>query len=412
MKKKLITFIASFAVLANSFVFASAFDRIFEIKIPVDVDVANNAFALSDVFQDTFEIDFSKLADSLGPEGFTLDVAAKPAPEINLNLKTVHVGLKTGFDFTSSFQFSKELFEFLGKGNANYTDGTILKTSAIINMDAFLSEDIDIIVKNKLFYIGVRPGIFIPLASTSARNINVDITSGDNATFSADIQADMLLRTSFDFSKAVNGQMAKAFDVSEMFSNVGFDMALLGGMNFGRNLTFNGEVKVPVYPGRLSRSTPINANWKYDVSVNDLIKQEVSTPDSPEFTIGDTVKDNSYYINRPLRVFVDASYKPFGDVFALNAGVGLGLRHPFAQDVKESIFYPEYSLGFSVSLLGALKLDVSTSCMEQLFMHKASIGINLRVIEVDAGISSVASTLKASLNGTGLGAHIVVAIGF
>lgn len=412
MKKRILAFIATFTMFANTFLSASAFDRVFEIKIPVDVEVSNNAFALADVFQKNFEIDFSKIADSMGPNGFVLGVNAKPAVEMNLNLKALHVGLGVNSTVNTNVQLSKELFEFLGSGNANYTDGTLFKTSSAISLDAFLGADLDVVVKNKLFYIGVRPGIFIPLASLTANEIEVGAYSREDG-ISADINANTSLRTGFDLSALMNGNVSKAFNFSEMLQNgIGFDMAIIGGMNFGKTLTFNGLIKVPVYPGKLTKTTDCGINWNYNASINDVINNNMTSPDTPEFTFGETRKDDSYYINRPLRIFVDADYKPFGDIFLVNAGVGVGLRHPFAKDASEMFFYPEYSVGFGVNLVGLLKINASTSFIERLYVHKANLAINLRLVEVDVGVASVAADLPASLNGTGIGAYVVVAIGF
>ena len=93
--------------------------RIFEIGFDADVGFSNNYFAISELMKKELEIDLRKIADEIDKKGLSFDIIFLSDFFMNLNLKNdVSVGLASGMDTSGNGTISKDLFEFLGYGDA------------------------------------------------------------------------------------------------------------------------------------------------------------------------------------------------------------------------------------------------------------------------------------------------------
>jgi hypothetical protein len=98
-----------------------------------------------------------------------------------------------------------------------------------------------------------------------------------------------------------------------------------------------------------------------------------------------------------------------GTLFNARAGAGFGIRRPFSE---AAVFYPEYYLGFTVNLIDILKVRVSTEYTDQIFIHQFGTTFNVRVFQLDFGISTQSSNFIKSLSVAGIGAYTYVTFGF
>ena len=90
-------------------------------------------------------------------------------------------------------------------------------------------------------------------------------------------------------------------------------------------------------------------------------------------------------------------------------GVGLGVYHPFLEDAFP---YPEYYLSAGLNFLDFLKAKVSTEYTNQLFKHQFAADLNIRIIEIECGVSLQSTNLAKSFSKTGFGGYAVVSFGF
>jgi hypothetical protein len=88
---------------------------------------------------------------------------------------------------------------------------------------------------------------------------------------------------------------------------------------------------------------------------------------------------------------------------------GVGIRYPFSDNYA---VYPEYTAGLGLSLFGALGVDVSSAYLNQIFIHKIGVMLNVRVLEIDAALSLQGSDFVNSFSMSGIGAAVGVRFGF
>ena len=116
---------------------------------------------------------------------------------------------------------------------------------------------------------------------------------------------------------------------------------------------------------------------------------------------------------------ISADFHPFGTLLTTSGYVGIAFRHPFASAINkanggenETQFYVDYSLAGRLSLWNVLSLSVSHSYMDEIFKNELAVALNIRLVEVDAGVSFQSPTFVKSFSGAGVGAFVTLCIGF
>ena len=101
--------------------------------------------------------------------------------------------------------------------------------------------------------------------------------------------------------------------------------------------------------------------------------------------------------------------KGCGSLFTARGGLGIGVRRPFSDSAS---FYPEYFLGLNFNFIDIIKLGVSTEYTDQIFVHQIGTTFNVRVFQLDLGISTQSSSFVKSLSVAGMGAYAYITMGF
>jgi len=77
---------------------------------------------------------------------------------------------------------------------------------------------------------------------------------------------------------------------------------------------------------------------------------------------------------------------------------------------------PEISIDYAVagrlSLWNIISLELSHEHMDEVYKNALALSLNIRLVEVDAGVSFQSPNFTKSFSGAGLGAFATVAIGF
>ena len=117
MKKLSCLFI--FLIGISTFGFSKNFfaQRFFELQVGVPVSFSNNVLSFDDIMKEQLVIDLTKLSDSISPNGADIVIQSTPYFAMNFNIAVVHVGFSIGLDVYEKMNVSKDLFDFLGKGN-------------------------------------------------------------------------------------------------------------------------------------------------------------------------------------------------------------------------------------------------------------------------------------------------------
>ena len=426
MKRFVVICLSFVLLIARSFAGGADFfdHRIFEIKVNVPVDISNNTLSVADFLQREVIIDLKELYYGMPKKGFNLTADTMPNVSVTLDFKKgIHFGVLAGVDLYSKFGISKDLFKLLAKGNSLDDD---IKISIDGYVDAFAFGQIDVGFNLNKFNIRVQPAVFASLAHVATNDAYVKASyDKENNTYNLAVNGNM------DFFSAIPMTNELAKDTNQMINqmvnqlgpSMGFDMS--GQVSFKPIdiLTVTGSVRIPLAPSHLSYRTTLNYSNEWPFSVDQLTgnkkesEGESSEGDSKESSPGldqlfsDPVAEK-YYIHRPMKLAVSANFKPFSWLMSYYGTLGLGIKHPFAQNKAETYVYVDYLIGTKLSLVNIISLYLSTERTDEIYKHKATLALNFRLVEVDAGIAFESSNLKTSFKGSGLGAFVTACVGF
>jgi len=376
--------------------------RFFEVKVGSNVDFSNNLFALNDFMQKDLVIDLRKIADECPDKGFNMRADAAPSLALNLNIGSVHVGLSTGVEVYNSMTIGKDLFDFLGYGNKV---GETLDFSFRNDSDIMAVSQLDVGFKLGSLKINVKPAVFLPLISVRDGGGSATVLNDTDGKLDINVDMNMNVYSCVEL-KSNDGKIEIDQDTIQTALLKGYGFDLGGGVAYSLSKSFfvEGTCRVPILPGHLYHKSTITSGTEYKMELKDFGNSEKT---EREMTV--TNEEANLVVHRPLKVNVYADKNLLGTLFNARGGAGFGIRRPFSEDAK---FYPEYYLGFTLNLAEIFKVRVSSEYTDQLFIHQLGTTLNVRVFQLDLGVSTQSSNFKKSLAVAGVGAYAYVSMGF
>ncbi len=382
--------------------FSSAFaynwfdDRYFELSVGSKFGLSNNSMQIGDILKKDLVIDLRKLADEMPKNGWSLNSYVVPEVSLKLNLRKVEIGLTTGTEIWSEAGISKDLFDYIGKGNSLYQTVSI---SQNINADAFAYEEISVRFNIRDFKIVVKPTFFMPVMHAGSSNGTLRMNNLSDGSFNIDYSSDIELYSAFAVSGGGGFKGGLGFDLGGSVSYPLFDF-----------LTLTGNIRMPIVPGHLKYKTVQTTSLHFNTTVDKIINGNIGDQNFSS-SHGDS-QSADYMINRPMKFSAFADFTPFGNWVVFTGGLGLGFRHPFTDDKDSFEFFGEYYLAASLRLLNILKLTLSTEYYEKLFIHQLSFSANARIIELVLGINAQAAGFLKSCSGGGVGGLFAIKLGY
>lgn len=399
--KKLIILSLAFLALANSIFAKNFFDeRYVELRVEAPFGISNNTFSANDIFKKDLVIDLKKIADSIPDNGLDIAVYANPNAQLNFRFGNVFVGFEDGNDIYGKLNISKDLFNFIGYGNEI---GEKLNISFDAIFDAFAYSQFTFGLKNQKIRFKVTPGLFIPIASATSGDSNFTYVNSENGTISLNLSSKLDVYSLIDFSDS-NSNIS--FNYEDYIKYAGIDLGGSIGYQVFSPLLIYADFRIPIIPGVL----PVHASLSNDFSMSMKIMNfdDMDEPDS-ELMKFDYDANSSYKINRPLKFMGYMDFTPLGNFLDIKAGAGLGVRHPF---VSDSFVYPQYYIGFMFNLFNVFKIGVSSDYTDQIFKQQLTSILNLRIIQIDAGVSMQSTSFLKSFSKCGVGAYLAFSLGF
>lgn len=392
--KRLVS-ILTLSILCLCSTFAGNFfeKRYFELQMNVPVNVSNNAIKLEDVLKKEVVIDLSEIAAKLPKEGLVVNASAYPDFAMNIRAGNVFVGMSTGLDVYERLGISKDLFDFIGKGNQV---GESIDIDLNNCADVFFHYDIEVGVKVKKTDVHIRPAIFVPIVSMAGEVGKATFVNDSEGNIAANIHADFNIY-SVDFDNPEN-------IINDLSKSIGFDIGGSYTKSFNPRADLIIDFRIPVVPGKLNYLTKFSMDMDYSMNIMDF--GEVTNSTSNEST---TERIKPYKVNRPLKLNGYINYKLFGKLLSVRAGGGLGVYHPFGDGWT---VYPEYFVGTVFNLADVLKFNASMEYTDRIFRNQLGATVNLRIVQVDAGASLQSADFAKSFTGTGYGAYAIVSLGF
>ena len=431
--KRVVVILASFILLISSS-FAGVADffnhRIFEIKLNVPVDVSNNTLTLADFLQEQVIIDLKELYKGMPRKGFNATLDVMPSAAVTLDFKKgLHFGASAGVDVFANAGISKDLFRFIAQGNQLNEN---LKVSVNAYADVFAFTQLDVGFNLKRFNILVQPSLFASLAHAVTTDSYVMASTGENNTYNLVMKGNMDIYSSVPINQEFLGDSSAMINklMNSLAPSMGFDLSGKVSYKLTDFLTLSGSVRIPMAPSHLTSKTSISFDKDFAFSLDSLMNkkeegseegangegEQSSEPQEVEETGSTSLFSDpvnvQYYIHRPMKFAVSAEFTPFSWLMKYYGTLGVGIKHPFAQDRSESYFYLDYLIGTKISLINIISLYLSTERTDEIFKHKATLALNFRLVEIDAGIALESANLQTSFKGSGLGAFVTACIGF
>ena len=434
MKKIALSFVLFVSLISASFAENFFAHRFFEIKVDVPVDVSNNIVSLTDILQETAIIDLRQIADNVALDGAMIKAKAAPSFGIKIDIpKGLILGISIGAEADVGVGLSKDLFEFLGKGNVDMGNEFEMEASNTY-ADVFATTSITGGWNTKNSKLEITGNLFSSLAHFDASDTSARIYMNDETNktgFEANVDAKGYTALNVDEMSNINALLGT------MKGNLGFDIGAKYKRDLFRFLSVGANVQIPVVPSKLSVGYSVQYDYSKEFDLNTLIGKESDSSESTEnstevpkqeeeeekedngFLGAPTVLTTPYAIHRPLKMGISADFHPFGTLLTTSGYVGIAFRHPFASAINkanggenETQFYVDYSLAGRLSLWNVLSLSVSHSYMDEIFKNELAVALNIRLVEVDAGVSFQSPTFVKSFSGAGVGAFVTLCIGF
>ncbi len=392
-----VTIISTAAFSKNFFT-----QRFFEVKVGSDVSISNNLFSANELLQKNLVIDLRKLADECPSSGFGIRASADPSVAINLNILNFHLGFSSGLELYDTVGIGKDLFTFLGYGNQV---GQTLNFNFTNDSDIFFVSKIDVGLKLGKIKFTVTPSLFLPLVSVQNGQGVASITNDANGNLNVRMNMAMPVYSFLDLKTTQNGF---TFDFeklqSALLTGYGFDIGGDVSFAFTKSFTIGANCRIPMIPGRLRHKSLVQTGFEYSMNMTDG-SQPQQHMDAVQ--ISNTAADLA--ISRPLKFGAYIDKNLLGTLFNVHVGGGFGMKRPFTE---LSVFYPEYYVGLTFNLIDVFKVCVSTEYRDQMFIHQVGTTVNVRLFQIDLGVSSQSANFKKSLAVAGVGAYAYVSVGF
>ena len=434
MKKLLISFVLFASLIGASFAENFFSHRFFEVKVDVPVEVSNNLLGLTDIFKKDVVIDLAEIADNVADKGAAIKGNIAPALSIGIDIpRGLILGVKVGAEADIGVGLSDDLFEFLGKGNTGMGNKYKMGTS---NTYADLFATVSVnggwnTKKSRLEFVGTA---FSALAHFDASDTYAMLYINDTENkFEYDANLDAKLYTNVDVNNGFDDINAI---INAITNNMGFDLSATYQRDLFRFLTVGATARIPLAPSKLSMCTSVSSKYSGEYSLDQLLGMngedsgedngdvnEVNEDDGSEESgfddmFGQAVTlSTPYAIHRPMKIGVTANFHPFGSLLTTKGYLGIGIRHPFASAINADLggktsYYIDYAVAGRLSLWNIISLELSHEHMDEVYKNALALSLNIRLVEVDAGVSLQSPNFTKSFTGAGLGAFATVAIGF
>jgi hypothetical protein len=349
--------------------------RFFELGIDAEAGVANNYLAWEDAFNSSRKLNID--LDKLGDDYFGLDFFFAGRFFMNVQTRGKHrigVGVFSGVESSSFFTLSKEAMEFLfhGNGSSSSIEGSIAAGGSVF-ADVGLKANFQI---GKLHF-NVAPAMYIPLLYAAEPDVSYSFDSSD--------PVNGYLRVNTDIYSAV--PLEGSFGAADIIKPKGFDLSLDVSYNFLPILDFGGSAThIPLFPAYMSNGAKIDRT--YSINKDGYTLQELIENDGLDNILDpkpgkddlESFSDARQAVFRPLRFTAYAFFKPFKkDWLALKPWIGLSTL-----TVYDGACF-NFGLDFQLKIVNMLNFYYAFSRMETVWQNKLTIGINLRVLELDIG---------------------------
>jgi hypothetical protein len=427
--KKSLFFCLFLAALAS--LWAEKPKRCVELGFDADVSAANNYLGLFGFFnpERTIVIEPARLSES----GLWLSGAGRPEVFLNINFgEKFGLGFFAGLDAALYGNIPGDFFRFLAEGNRDLREFT---SDVSVGASVFVDAGLKTAFQFGKLKLGFVPTVYVPALYIPPPDIRyrVDSREGIKADLSIDAAAYTALPLDgFSFSSSGSKSKSKSksgppetkdrsvevsFGPEEILGALefwGLDFSLDAEYALNPRWDLGGSVRsIPLYPSTLRYGISCRMDYSMDPlgdkDINDLINGEGIELD--DFEPEDPVvhDDLAFRVFRPLRFDFYANFKPLSTkLIVLRPNIGFSALTVYGYD--KACF--NAGLEAQLNLKRVFSLSLATGYREKVWRHGLNLMLNLRVLELDLGVSLQSQDFAGSFRIQGAGAHAGVRLGF
>lgn len=401
-------------------------NRGFELSLlNLDINFSNSFVAASDVIHSPSDMietgKFFKDSVSINMNdffrGFTFLFGAVIEPlSLNLNWKDKWgFGLDIGhINVTGNLLLSGNLLSFNEVSDDKFGVGAAV----------FADVGVPVFFHYNNIKIKIRPSAFLPLVYTEPNVTYSYSQSGDpDGIVGVKLQADYDIRVysvvdmeglfNNDMDAVLRNLQDNAWDIAR--NNLGYDISLgveyplYDYLDIGVDIT-----NIPLVMANLNHYMRFQGNAFFDaskISIDDLINGKDLPKDAYDYP--EDIKpvfdsDGSKKVYRPFTMLFYAKYRPFeSQVFSLIPSLGFSLNPLYSQQLGSI----EGGLSIRLDLANFFITTIGVNYNDRRWKNSIDFALNLRLFEIDFGVSFQSSDFVKSFQGAGLGVNVGLKLG-
>jgi hypothetical protein len=385
--------------------------RYVEAGFTVAGGFANNYLGYGDFFNDQriLRIDLNKM----GRYNFNLLADLEARTFFTVRGETFTVGLFAGAEGMFYGDLSKELFQLLRDGNtsryakAEFAFGGSLFADTGVQVEAVVGK----------LRLHISPAVFVPLVYIPRPKMALTVKTGEDTmsmtgAVALDMYSPVRLGTGTGDVGSLDMDIASLPRILDSGA-LGVDLTL--GVEYPLASWVDGGILVnhiPIALSRLTHQTRLRADFGFndqnsELPLLDMLKEgridEILHIGDPEFSFSRGV----YYVSRPMRFDLYGRLRVLSDWLVLCPQVGVSLFTPYGD-------IPCFNAGITGQLRvkRLVQLSLGTGYEELVWKHRLGFMLNLRVVQIDLGVTMQSQDFIHSFGLNGLGAALGVYVGF
>ncbi|MDR3334516.1 MAG: hypothetical protein LBT13_06480 [Treponema sp.] len=384
------------------FLWAEEPRRYVEFGVDAGGGFGNNYIGFNDIFnyRKTIYIDLNKVP--LNDITLMGNVQADTFMNINFGERFTF-GIFAGVEALFYSSLPKSLFQLLIQGNANKH---LFEGNIAVGASVFTDVGIKTAVQLGRLRVTFKPSMYVPLLYMPVSDSSYIFNTQNGITLGGTVALDMYTVISLE-----NGLSIAGDDLMEILKGdaKGFDFSLAGEYGLLPILDVGMVIShIPLIPALLHHE--MRMELSYTFAVDNLYDTLIDG----DFALNDPVSDSTYRddasfrVFRPLRFDCYALFKPVGtSLFVLKPNIGLSFLTIYGNT-------PCFNVGLEgqMNIMRFFSVALGTGYTERLWKHRLALGLNLRVVELDAEVSLQAPQLTSSFNLEGLGVSVGLRFGF
>jgi hypothetical protein len=383
--------------------------RFVETGFDVSGSFANSYLRTGDVFKEKITLDISRMAGDLG-NGLGVFFDTHLEAFVNFNLGAVWgFGFFTGMDALGQFKIPQSMVELLAEGNhldKTYSDSLGLGAAAFYEAGLWAS------AKIRRIKFTVRPAYFLPLAYLNNPRVNYTFALKDDGsiTVEGNFRAEMYTAFSHDSVVVITdtgsiGDFPGTIDLVDLLGHGGIDLVLRAEYPVYHNFTVGATLgHIPLVAAQLTEKYTLSGGFGITKTIEDIIKQDFNISSDLVNKYG--VEQKAVF--RPFKIGADAVYRPFNiRLVTLRPELALVFN-----SVYETPVYLDFGITGELNLADIFVIDVGTHLEDLVWKERVGLTLNLRIVELIAGITTQSQQFVRSFQGAGFGVDIGLRVGF